>query len=374
MFSSWKFPWGLKSNARSVLPFSSSVFEAVQFASLPGFSEYKPGFGDRLARWLLPSPERFAPDHEVSEFKKIYLLAGPNTMLDVFRAQMIYELLEHCLKKEGDVFECGTGPGGLSLLMALLIRARGLSKRVWIFDSFEGLPFPDRSVDRAYQAGACAYRLDRVQALMRRHGVEDLVEIRKGWLSDSLSTLAADERFCFGHVDVDLYGSTRTAISHMYSRVCDGCPIVFDDYCDGSGGVFKAVNEAARDLNEVVHLGPTCQAFFIKGSSGPTSWVVEGADASGGALSVSANLEYLRRSTGYLDFLRAMQKALGKTRLVCLSPLVRGLKPLTTRSVGESLDSYLALFKPRQPAGEKRFVLEPEGTLVFTGNIADCSN
>ena len=272
--------------ADPLLPFSASIFPLIQFVSLTDFGDWHSGFFERLARRQLPPLRPVGGDAGASEFDGLYAVAGRYTMLDRFRAGMLVRQLARSLELPGDVIECGTGPGGISLLMALLIRARGLDKRVWVFDSFEGLPPPDRTVDREYQAGACAYSFERVSELFREHGVRDIVELRKGWLAQTLPDLSPKQKFCFAHIDVDLYASVNDAVGALHPRLADGGGMVFDDYYDGSGGVFKAVNEAAHRLGEVVQLGPTCQAFFSKGARPICAWRIEGPDSRGAPLTV----------------------------------------------------------------------------------------
>ena len=53
------------------------------------------------------------------------------------------------LEIPGDFVECGVWRGGASFLMAELLRQAGVSdRRVWLFDSFEGLP-PPAEIDGA---------------------------------------------------------------------------------------------------------------------------------------------------------------------------------------------------------------------------------
>src|SRR5690606_9834155 len=96
-----------------MLAFSSSIFPLVQFSSLAGFADWHPSTLETWARWLLPRIPESGTDLGVPEFRELYGVAGKWTMLDAFRAGMIVRRLDQCLDAEGDVFECGTGPGGL---------------------------------------------------------------------------------------------------------------------------------------------------------------------------------------------------------------------------------------------------------------------
>lgn len=352
-----------------MLPFSHSVFPVVQLASLRDFGDWDPTPCELAAYPLLPDIASYRSGFGVPEIEQLWPSIAPHTMLDVFRVGAIVQRLDECLAQPGDVFECGTGPGGLSLLLAKIVQARGLDKKVWVFDSFEGLPAPNPAIDREYRTGACAYSLRRVHALMESHGVLDVVRLRKGWLSETLPRLDPGQRFCFGYVDVDLYSSIMDAIEHTYDRLGDGCALVFDDYLDGSGGAFRAVNEAARDRGETVRLGPTCQAFWIKGSESTSAWRVEGLDGAGAPLEVPASLTHVQSLMGYHDFLDAMRGALRSEALERLSRNAAGAFPKDVPAILPSLETYLRLCRGQSvPA---RLPLEPAGTLTCTNADPD---
>ena len=57
-------------------------------------------------------------------------------------ALQVKQVLAHNIP--GDFVECGVWRGGASFLMGELLRQAGVNDRkVWLFDSFEGLPPPE---------------------------------------------------------------------------------------------------------------------------------------------------------------------------------------------------------------------------------------
>lgn len=350
------------------MPFSASVFQLVQFASLTNFIDWQASPLERLARCLLPPAPTDIALQRLPEFADLHASCSKWTMLDVFRAAMVLQLLERSLDKPGDVIECGAGPGGISLMMARLIQARKIPKKVFVYDSFEGLPAPDRSVDRAYRAGACAYSFEGVQKLMREHGVDSIVELRKGWLSETLPQLPTAQTFCFAHIDVDLYSSAQEAIAHLYDRVDDAGALVFDDYYDGSGGVFKAVNEAAHRLRETVHIGPTCQAYFLKGKASTATRTIRGTDAGGRELRVKAAVGTLEELPEYFEFLKKTRDALTPVRCRLLSALERRLLPDPLVAARDSIDAYLQMCTEPAVDSQARYPLEPMGEVIHASS------
>jgi hypothetical protein len=92
-----------------------------------------------------------------------------------------------------------------------------------------------------------------------------------GWIPERFNEAAAC-RFCFVHIDVDLYQPTRDSLEFFYPRMSPGGMIVCDDYgyvnCPGAK---QACDELAADWPERwLHL-PTGQGLLIKQTAGPNS-------------------------------------------------------------------------------------------------------
>ncbi|WP_437832964.1 TylF/MycF/NovP-related O-methyltransferase [Sorangium sp. So ce1153] len=236
---------------------------------------------------------------------KLWPLIEDRTLLDPFRGDAILTYAERALDKPGDLAECGAFRGGISLLLASLLRELGVRKRVHVLDSFEGLPAPNPAYDFGYAPGE--FQTDEAQLVRRIEelGLSDHCVIRRGWFAETLPALAADHELCFVHIDCDLHDSVVACLDHLYPRVAEGAPIVFDDYSDGAGGVMTAVDRWAARTGEVIHLGPAPQATIVKGLtplSGGVSWF-RAEDAAGPAYSV----EHLREHAVYARFLERVQ-------------------------------------------------------------------
>ena len=199
------------------------------------------------------------------QFARLWARAQPHTLLDMFRAKQILDHARAALELPGDFIECGVADGGISLLLACLLEEMKSDKRVFVCDSFQGLPTPDRRVDKDYAAGEFAVSADRVRAMLNREGVLDRCVIVEGWFEDTLPNLAPELRLAFAHIDCDLYHPALTCLKHLSPRLQAGAPMVFDDYLDGSEGIFRAVNGHVAVTGEQVRLGPTCQATVIQG-------------------------------------------------------------------------------------------------------------
>lgn len=238
---------------------------------------------------------------------RLYSKLGTLTVNDIFRAKSLLEYVEIGLRRDGDLIECGVYRGGMSVLMGLWLRERNETRQIYLCDVFSGLPMPDRSVDQRYEAGFFAVPVDRVERTIADFGLTDLCVLRPGLFAETLPRLDESQQFAFAHVDGDLYNSTFDCLKHLYPKLVEGAPMVFDDYYDQSRGVMRAVNEHATRTGEVIQLGPVGQATIIKGMTAQNADVTTFAaavDCGSAKHSVTLSTDRLRRFTLYATLLQ----------------------------------------------------------------------
>jgi Macrocin-O-methyltransferase (TylF)/Coenzyme PQQ synthesis protein D (PqqD) len=163
---------------------------------------------------------------------------------------------------EGDFFEAGVCQGGASIFMrALQVAYAQEHRRMWVADSFEGLPAPRSEVDAGLDFTEermpwLAASLTSVQDNFRTYDLlSDQVRFVKGWFSESL-TAAAVGKIALLRVDADLYESTRDVLVALYDRVTPGGFIIVDDYhafraCRTAVDEFRAGRGIADPLRRV---------------------------------------------------------------------------------------------------------------------------
>lgn len=145
----------------------------------------------------------------------------------------------------GDLVECGVWRGGSAGLLGL---ATTQDRRLWLFDSFEGLPEPTeedvgerrlagRDVAELVRAGPeirpvghRAASMAQVESfLFGRCGLEPhRVIVTRGWFQDTLP--GGCERIALLHVDGDWYESTRVCLGRLYDLVSPGGWVGVDDF------------------------------------------------------------------------------------------------------------------------------------------------
>jgi len=208
------------------------------------------------------------PSEEI--FERNYARIGRYTLLIKPQVRSLYERLLEVRNLSGDMIEFGAYQGALSFFLGLCLRDFGLKKKVWMLDSFEGLPETDPDLDGPFARGTMKASLDAVTRARSTLELEDYVEIRAGWFDDSIKRLPKDARFCLAHLDADVYASTRTALAYLLPRLVQGGAIVLDDCLFyGAQGVLRAVDEI-MGADAHLHLGPKTQAFaYPKGDPLP---------------------------------------------------------------------------------------------------------
>ena len=124
-------------------------------------------------------------------------------------------------------------------------------RRVWVADSFEGLPPPDRekypadAEDILYTLPQLAVSLEQVQSNFERYGLlDDQVKFLKGWFKDTLPK-APIEKLAFARLDGDMYESTMDALVALYPRLSPGGFLTVDDY-----GSVPACAQAVTDYRK----------------------------------------------------------------------------------------------------------------------------
>ena len=150
----------------------------------------------------------------------------------------------------GDFIETGVWRGGACILLRAVLEAWGVrDRRVWVADSFAGLPPPDAARYPA-DAGqilhtypALAVSAATVRANFARYGLlDEQVEFLEGWFRDTLPRAPID-RLAILRLDGDLYESTIDALSALYDKVSVGGFVIIDDYV-----MFPCCREAVEDF------------------------------------------------------------------------------------------------------------------------------
>jgi O-methyltransferase len=196
-----------------------------------------------------------------SGFQYHYLKCSKKTLVSPDRCFILFKTLLQALRKEGDVIECGVYKGGTAALMASCLKELNYKKKLYLFDTFEGMPETNSAKDFHTKGDFSDTSLESVMEFV---GFPEIVSYRKGFLPATFKGLE-NASFCFAHVDVDIYRSILDALEFIWPRLVNGGIIVFDDYgfptCPGAR---EAVDEYFKDTESVPLCLPTGQAIVFK--------------------------------------------------------------------------------------------------------------
>lgn len=171
------------------------------------------------------------------------------TMLGTRQLDHMQQCIVDVLRRNvpGDLIEAGVWRGGMTIFMrAVLMAYQVTDRKVWVADSFAGLPEIDRRQDTfAWQKGDMAVPLETVKNNFARYGLlDDQVAFLKGYFSETLPT-APIRQLSILRADADLYESTMDVLTNLYSALSAGGYAIFDDY-QNLPDCRKAIDEFRR--------------------------------------------------------------------------------------------------------------------------------
>lgn len=179
---------------------------------------------------------------------------GGFTLLSYTKMQALFEIASKAAMLDGDIVECGSYNGGSGAIMA-----RASQKKIWMFDSFEGLPPPTKedgeSTIARYYRGWDRGSVEKVHRAFSMLGISDQNYICiKGWFQDTLPR-SSITKIALLHIDADWYESVRFVLEQLYEKVQPGGYVVVDDYGHWEG-CKKAIDEFIALRPQGVNLVP----------------------------------------------------------------------------------------------------------------------
>ncbi len=162
-----------------------------------------------------------------------------DTMIGLKRLDNLQQCLEDIIRDgvKGDLIETGVWRGGASIFMKAVLESSGEdSRRLFVADSFRGLPAPDDRLypmdrgDKLHKFDFLAVSQEQVENNFRKYGLlDDNVIFLKGWFKDTLPSAPINE-LALIRLDGDMYESTMDALSALYPRLNRGGYCIIDDY------------------------------------------------------------------------------------------------------------------------------------------------
>ena len=183
-------------------------------------------------------------------------MAWKNDQVSAEETEKILETARRCLAVRGDFVELGCYRGDTSLLLAEVLREynSGLVensvekpvKKLWIYDSFEGLPEKNSKdlseLGKEFREGELMATKKEVKQRFLRAGLPVPI-IKKKWFNE-LTGEDVPSEVAFAFLDGDFYESIRDSINVVVDKMAENSVMIVHDYSNAAlPGVMKAVDE-----------------------------------------------------------------------------------------------------------------------------------
>lgn len=199
--------------------------------------------------------------------EELYQTVSNHTLLDPERIRSLWYLIKDVRSRgiEGDFVECGSYKGGSSAVLRL---GMGSRRKLWIYDSFQGMPDTSEidGVEAKNYIGACSASTEDVLDILTITGaVKEEFVIVEGLFEDTFKT-RLPEKVALLHCDADWYESVTKVLKTFYPLMPEGGCVILDDF-----GFWEGCRYAFYDFCEMFHERPllervgNTQAFWIKG-------------------------------------------------------------------------------------------------------------
>lgn len=208
-----------------------TFFEIVRY----GLKEY--GFLGSLSRYIMLKDEikKFIREGETIEdrgFRKELVSRFNNIHKNVICAHSPLQfmliakyLLSH--KVEGAMVQCGCYAGGSTAKLSLL--AKKTNRKLYVFDSFQGLPEPKipneeelkgtNLPDALFSKGDYSTSLEQVKQNVADYGCIEVCEFIPGFFDKTLPNFKLKEELAFVFTDADYISSARTCLKYLWKHL-----------------------------------------------------------------------------------------------------------------------------------------------------------
>jgi hypothetical protein len=214
----------------------------------------------------------FPPDFDEAT-QAIIRVVRPFTMTSDEALSAMIEATRHVVRHSipGSFVECGVWRGGSMMSTAMALRERGeLSRRLYLFDTFEGMTAPGEQ-DRSELSGDarsefkrhqltedssdwCRSPISEVRKNIEETGYPvDRVTLVKGTVEQTLPGSYDGGAIALLRLDTDWYQSTRHELVHLYPLLSPGGILIIDDYGHWEGAR-KACDEYFAETKARVFL------------------------------------------------------------------------------------------------------------------------
>ena len=157
-------------------------------------------------------------------------MAWKNDQVSKVETEKILELARMALEYPGDFVEMGCYKGDTSLILVEVLKHT--DKKLWLYDSFEGLPEKSEA-----DASALGINFKKGELFTTKRELKErflranlkLPVIKKAWFNE-LTELDLPEKIAFCFLDGDLYESIRDSLKLVKKKIVNGGILIIHDY------------------------------------------------------------------------------------------------------------------------------------------------
>jgi O-methyltransferase len=164
-----------------------------------------------------------------SILRKQMLLSG---MVSVEQMHILLKTIDEVIHLDGELVELGCNMGTTSVYIQRYLQEIKTTKRLHVYDSFEGLPkgnkFDEISLHKKYEKGSCkcaefefidSFKISKLNVPI----------INKGWFSE-ISDDKYPNQICFAFFDGDFYDSIIASFDKVYHKMVTNGKILVHDF------------------------------------------------------------------------------------------------------------------------------------------------
>lgn len=248
----------LRSPVNPAFIMTSRYLDLLELALVGGLNDDPPG-----DKWH-PTGQY---DPSLRAAGKDWPLTAPS-MIGLKRMRQLREAAEACIDGgvPGDFLEAGVWRGGACILMAGVLAesirngVRSMpARRVFVADSFAGLPPPTEADDHDHNFAQLSVGLEEVvKNFVRYKLLSDNVIFVPGWFKDTLHTIDT-KALAILRLDGDMYESTRDGLA-LYPKLSPGGFCIIDDYgalpsCARAVDEYRAANNITTPIIDIDGIG-----------------------------------------------------------------------------------------------------------------------
>ncbi len=203
----------------------------------------------------------FSPWLGSGPFGRIYARVADHTLVSMDRCYVLHSVAQQALHVPGDFWECGVYRGGTAALLAEVLSSGTVGKKLYLFDTFQGMPATKRGIDAHGEGDFADTSLEAVSNFVAH---TELCVYRAGLIPETFSGLESST-IALVHVDLDIYESVRRCLEFVWPLLSAGGFAVMDDYGFPScPGARRAVDEFFGGTDTVPVCLQTGQALAFK--------------------------------------------------------------------------------------------------------------